>query len=163
MIFKLSIVLDQKDDIFKEIKCNAKMSLEELHHFIVKSFDLQKNELAAFYLTNDEWEQGEEIPLIAMQKNTIEMNSITLEQALKNHKLLYVNDFLNMWRFMITVENKENTKIEKPEIILSFGVMPKVAPNVQFISESSNEDFKEEEDIFGSEFDEYNEFTNDEY
>ena len=34
--------------------------------------------MAAFYLSNEEWEQGEEIPLLSMQEGSHEMKDITI-------------------------------------------------------------------------------------
>jgi hypothetical protein len=70
MIVKLSVILDHQSDVFREVKLDSSSSLLELHDFIVQVFELKKDEMAAFYLTNDDWEQNEEIPLIAMDANS---------------------------------------------------------------------------------------------
>jgi len=165
MIIKLSIILDHQSDVFREVKISSSSTLEELHHLIVQIFELQKDEMAAFYLTNEDWEQSEEIPLIAMDANSMEMNKLSINEIFSNHdKLLYVNDFLIMWRFMIeAVEKDENNTIDSPEVFLSFGKMPEDAPQVQFVSEEDpynlDDEFFDEEDE-----DEFNEFESyDEY
>ena len=157
--------MDHQSDVFREVKISSSSTLEELHHFIVQIFELQKDEMAAFYLTNEDWEQSEEIPLIAMDANSMEMNKLSINEIFSNHdKLLYVNDFLIMWRFMIeAVEKDENNTINSPEVFLSFGKMPEDAPQVQFVSEEDpynlDDEFFDEEDE-----DEFNEFESyDEY
>ncbi|MAD50692.1 MAG: hypothetical protein P8I29_07445 [Flavobacteriales bacterium] len=160
MTVKLNIVLDHNDDVFREIRINTDNTLEDLHKVIVSSFGLKPEEMAAFYLTNEEWEQGEEIPLIAMEPSSREMQNISVNDIFQNtEKLLYVNDFLILWRFMIEVEEIDELKeVEEAEVVLSFGNMPEEAPMVQFISDEDN--LTEEEDIFGDALDEFNEFEN---
>ena len=160
MTVKLNIVLDNNDDVFREIRINTDNTLEDLHKVIVSSFGLKPEEMAAFYLTNEEWEQGEEIPLIAMELSSREMQNISVNDIFQNtEKLLYVNDFLILWRFMIEVEEIDELKeVEEAEVVLSFGNMPEEAPMVQFISDEDN--LTEEEDIFGDALDEFNEFEN---
>ena len=160
MTVKLNIVLDHNDDVFREIRINTDNTLEDLHKVIVSSFGLKPEEMAAFYLTNEEWEQGEEIPLIAMELSSREMQNISVNDIFQNtEKLLYVNDFLILWRFMIEVEEIDELKeVEEAEVVLSFGNMPEEAPMVQFISDEDN--LTEEEDIFGDALDEFNEFEN---
>ena len=56
---------------------------------------------------------------------------------IKNNKLIYVYDFLNMWTFLIElVEVAEGIKgIDYPNIIFSKGEIPKKAPEKKFESE----------------------------
>ena len=120
MTVKLNVVLDHNDDVFREIIINTENTLEDLHKAIVSAFALKPEEMAAFYLTNEEWEQGEEIPLIAMEPNSREMQNISVNDIFQNtEKLLYVNDFLTLWRFMIEVEEIDEIKeveiAEEPE------------------------------------------------
>ena len=160
MTIKLNVVLDHNNDVFREILINTENTLEDLHKVIVSAFALKPGEMAAFYLTNEDWEQGEEIPLIAMQPNSREMQNISVNDIFQNtEKLLYVNDFLTLWRFMIEVEEIDEIKeVEEAEVLLSFGKMPDEAPSIQFISDE--ESWSEDEDIYGDTLDEFNEFEN---
>ncbi|MEC8610878.1 MAG: hypothetical protein VXY06_03890, partial [Bacteroidota bacterium] len=78
MTIKLSIVLDHKIDIFREINICSDSTLFTLHKYIVEIFNLEKNEMAAFYHTDDDWEQGQEIPLVSMRNNEKEMKDLFL-------------------------------------------------------------------------------------
>ncbi len=160
MIVKLNIVLDHNEDVFREILINTENTLEDLHNTIVSAFELKPKEIAAFYLTNEKWEQGEEIPLIAMEPSSREMQNIRVNDIFQNtDKLLYVNDFLTLWRFMIELEEIDEIKeVEEAEIVLSFGKMPLEAPTVQFISDE--ETWSEDGDIYDDTPDEFNEFEN---
>ena len=160
MTVKLNVVLDHNEDVFREIIINTENTLEDLHKAIVSAFELNPEEMAAFYLTNEEWEEGEEIPLIAMEPISREMQNISVNDIFQNtEKLLYINDFLTLWRFMIEVEEIDESKeVEEAEVILSFGKMPKEAPTVQFISDE--ESWSEDEDVYGDTLNEFNEFEN---
>lgn len=156
MIAHLRIILDHNNDIFRDIEIHCDDTLEQLHHAILSAFELSSEEMAAFYLSNSEWEQGEEIPLISMQEGTHEMGDMTVGTIFNTEesRLLYIQDFLLMWRFMIEVEElKETTPNDLPNTLLSFGEMPKEAPKVQFVSEEEKED-----DPYGDVLDEFNEF-----
>lgn len=160
MTIKISIVFDHQSDVFREIKIDSTSSLQDLHECIVQSFDLEKNEMAAFYLTNIDWEQGQEIPLIAMHNDATEMKDIQSKDIFQSHeKLLYVNNFLVMWRFMIEVVDIQlNETIESPQTLLSFGTMPQESPNIQFVSDETT--FSADEDFSDSDFDEFSEYDN---
>tara|TARA_B100000963_G_scaffold109444_1_gene95274 strand:- start:1598 stop:2092 length:495 start_codon:yes stop_codon:yes gene_type:complete len=160
MTVKLNVILDYKEDVFREILINTENTLEDLHEAIVNAFALNPEEMAAFYLTNEEWEQGEEIPLMAMQPNSREMQNISVNDIFQNtEKLLYVNDFLTLWRFMIEVEEIDEIKeVKEVEVLLSFGKMPDKAPTVRFISDQLN--YSDNEDVYEDMLDEFNDFEN---
>ena len=74
-------------------------------------------------------------------------------------KLLYVNDFLTLWRFMIEVEEIDEIKeVKEVEVLLSFGKMPDEAPTVQFVSDQLN--YSDNEDVYEDTQDEFNDFEN---
>ena len=74
--------------------------MEQLHFAIVEAFELEENEMASFYMTNDEFELLQEIPLFSIEdKNNsmLAMNEIVISSVLlsEGSQLLYVYDFLN--------------------------------------------------------------------
>ena len=78
-----------------------------MHFEIIDSLKLDKNEMASFYMTNDEFELLQEIPLFKIddkENSMLGMNEITVGAVFPevNSQLLYVYDFLKMWRFSIT-------------------------------------------------------------
>ena len=157
MTVHLRIILDHTNDIFRDILISSEDTLEQLHHAIVSAFKLNAEEMAAFYLTNEEWEQGEEISLLSMQEGSHEMKDITISAIFnkEDSRLLYIQDFLTMWRFMIEVEEllEKSTQKKLPATVLSFGEMPGEAPNLQFVSEE-----QKEHNPLGDELEDLNEF-----
>ena len=65
-MYKIRIILDTKKDIIRTILVEETIDLEILHKTIASSFGFAGQEMASFYRTDDEWTQGEEIPLFNM-------------------------------------------------------------------------------------------------
>ena len=69
----------------------------------------QGDQMASFYISNENWDKGEEITLMNMNigdDQTIKfMESITINEVFEEKKLkfLYVNDFLNMNIFYVEI------------------------------------------------------------
>jgi hypothetical protein len=146
MIYKIRIILDVKDDVFRDLIVDNSINLEELHYIIAKSFGFIGQEMASFYKTNKNWEQGEEIPLFDMSElgDAPTMNTYTLKDVLKNvnDKLIYIYDFMALWTFFVELtEIKEKCDKELPRITLSFGNVPEEVPEKEFKSENLNDDF----------------------
>ena len=109
----LEINLEHKDDIIREIEINPKKNLEFLHHSIIDVFGLKKNELASFYTVNNKLETRQEIPLLnfnSEDKDLIEMRNYKISSVLANEgdQVIYVYDFMKMWRFLITLKRRTN-------------------------------------------------------
>jgi len=164
-MYKIRIILDTQEDVIRTILVNDKITLEELHFSIAKSFGFDATEMASFYLTDDEWNQGEEIPLFNMSDNPVSlaMNTCILNEALPNiaDKLIYVYDFLKMWAFYVeVVEVSSETSEELPKTILTVGVVPDEAPEKEFVAEDLGDDPNEE---FNDEFESLDDFDFDNY
>ena len=145
MAYKIRIILDVEEDVFRDIVVNESTNLEDLHFFIAKSFGFNGQEMASFYKSNNEWEQGDEIPLFDMSEDDIDisMSNCLLNSVLKKtgDKLIYVYDFFSMWTFFVEL-SEITTKEEKdlPKIVLSFGHPPEKAPEKEFKAEKSYDD-----------------------
>jgi hypothetical protein len=110
--------------------------------------------MASFYRTDDEWNEGKEIPLFDMSEvgEEIFMKNCFIKNTIPNSgdKLIYVYDFLKMWTFYVEViEVSSDTQDNLPKTILSVGKIPTEAPEKEFIAEQSDQDF---EDEYGSNF-----------
>jgi len=154
MAYKFRVILDVEEDVFRDIIVSESINLEELHFTIAKSFGFKGQEMASFYRTDNEWEQGEEIPLFDMSEDGSSpsmQNCLTSETfKIKGDKLIYVYDFMAMWTFFIELTEIDNTTVkELPMIALSFGNVPDEAPEKEFTSEFLEED--DDIDIFNDE------------
>jgi hypothetical protein len=149
-MYKIRIILDTKEDVIRTILVDESVSLESLHATIAKSFGFEGQQMASFYRTDDEWNQGEEIPLFNMAEagEDISMQTCFINEILpkENSKLIYVYDFLKMWTFYVdVVEISSEIKENLPETILSFGEIPEKEPKKEFVVENFGDDFDDED------------------
>ena len=159
-MYKVRVILDTKEDVIRTISVNNAINLETLHFTIAKAFGFEGQEMASFYRTDEEWNQGEEIPLFNMAEAGmgISMATEVLHESLpeKNHKLIYVYDFLHMWTFYVEVVEITNEKIIDSKIVLSVGEMPSEAPEKEFKADDPEKDLEDEFDPFDDfDFNEY--------
>jgi len=157
MKYSITIYLESKEDIIRKIEIDSQNSLLELHKLIVDSFKLNKNELASFYSTNNDLELLEEIPLFSFEENNKSsiMEDTTIENILdiKSNRLIYIYDYMLMWRFLVELTDNKG-EIQKAVCIKSIGEIPEEAPEVIFDQSNKEESYDDsiyEED---SEYDE---------
>lgn len=162
-MYKIRVVLDSKEDVIRTVLVDEHINLESLHNTIAKAFGFKGQEMASFYNTDDEWNQGDEIPLFNMAEagEGISMQNCILKETLptENNKLIYVYDFLNMWTFYVEVVEISSEKNEDlPQTIMSVGEIPEEAPEKEFVADKLDED-EDDDDEFGhfDDFD-YNEY-----
>ena len=144
MIYKIRIILDTQEDIFRDIEIEQNSTLEDFHNTITQAFGFLGNEMASFYTCDELWNQDEEIPLFDTSENGSGvrlMNEITLEDILTEEapKLIYVYDFLSMWTFFVELADiveKEDGR-HYPNVLFSFGVLPDSPPEKKFESDPS--------------------------
>ena len=167
MIYRFRVILDNdtEDDIFRDLEIRETDSLEDLHNIITQSFGFDGSEMASFYVSNDQWDQGEEISLFDLSEDMSArlMNETTINDVVHEAqtKLIYVYDFLSMWTFYVElaeiVEEAETT--DYPNLMFVHGQIPDTAPDRLFEAESED-DFNEFEDDF--DVDDYNSLDFDE-
>ncbi|MCF6167461.1 hypothetical protein [Lutibacter sp.] len=150
MAYKIRVILDVENDVIRDIVIDKTINLEDFHLIIAKSFGFKGHEMASFYKTDNNWEQGEEIPLFDMSENgdSIAMNSFLVNDVFKNvgDKLIYVYDFMAMWTFFVELSEISEDEIKDFKITFSFGNTPDQAPEKKFIAEKLDADFDVFED-----------------
>lgn len=154
MIYRFRVILDVSEDIFRDIEIEASNTLEDFHNTITQSFGFDGQEMASFYVSNEAWEQGEEIALFDMGEKPGEIRTMSetlLEDTVweQQTKLIYVYDFLTMWTFL--VELAEITEPEPgqsyPNLMFAHGILPAEATEPEFKSENKNEDYDDFNDL----------------
>ncbi len=155
MIYRFRIILDNdtEDDVFRDLEIREDDTLEDLHNIITQSFGFDGSEMASFYLSNDTWEQGEEISLFDMSDgvNPVKLMNTTLINDVVHEaqtKLIYVYDFLSMWTFFVELAEivDEAEGFDYPNLMFVHGQIPDQAPDKNFEAED---------------FDDFNEFDDD--
>ncbi len=155
MAYKIRVILDVEEDVIRDIIVPKTITLDELHRIIAQSFGFKGLEIASFYKTTHEWEQGEEIPLCNMSddETAISMETCTINQVLKSKgdKLIYLYDFFAMWTFFVELSEVDIQTTQKlPAIAFSFGNTPDEAPAKTFTAEDNlgDSDFLDDESHF---------------
>lgn len=153
MIYRFRIILDAKEDIFRDLEIEASASLEDFHYAIAQAFGFGGSEMASFYTTNENWEQGEELPLLDMGEGTTPMAGKSLDQffTAENHHLIYVYDFLALWTFFVElmeVGEKQPTMLY-PNLVFAQGEVPEEAPEKAFSADEDALDFDEDDEEEG--------------
>lgn len=165
MVYRFRVILDAEEDVFRDIEMLQESTLEDLHNTIVQSFGFDGTEMASFYISDEEWNQGEEIHQFDMsgsEEGIRLMNETTLDSILSEDqtKLIYVYDFLKMWTFL--VELAQIAEIEEgrdyPNLMFVHGQIPENAPDKEFTAEG--EEGPEFDDEFG--LDDYDDLSFDE-
>ncbi len=142
MIYKIRIILDTEEDIFRDIEIESHYSLEDLHNTITQAFGFLGEEMASFYTCDDNWNQQEEIALFDMEEYGSAarlMKDTALTEILNEEtpKLIYVYDYLNLWTFFVELADiveKEDGR-SYPNLLFSFGELPDSPPEKSFESD----------------------------
>ncbi len=166
MIYRFRAILDHdsKEDIFRDIEIRKTDTFEDLFNVLTQSFGFDGSEMASFYISDDQWQQGQEIALFDMGENEDIrlMNETIIEDIVDEDqtKLIFVYDFLNMWTFLVElgeiVEEAQGT--DYPNLMFVCGQVPSEAPEKQFEADQSFEDDNENYRL-----DDYDELNFDEH
>jgi hypothetical protein len=133
-VIHLRVLIDYEKDVFRDIEIRSDDTFLTLHEMIQQAFGFDNSQMASFYVSNAEWEKGQEITLMEVMQpeedgepiwlmQDVELSKIIFE---KDQKLIYVFDFMVMWCFYIdaiSVHEVEDVVI-LPRITQEFGTTP---------------------------------------
>ncbi|MGB2165317.1 MAG: IS1096 element passenger TnpR family protein [Flavobacteriaceae bacterium] len=159
MIYRIRAILDTETDVIRDFEIEATATLEELHDAVSQSFGFAGNEMASFYRSDENWAQGEELPLVDMGVGEKPLNEKPLNKVLSENenRLIYVYDFLNLWTFFVELmETAEKDHLKGyPSLIFYHGEVPETPPDKDFVAqEGFHNELTEDEDSNENEFDE---------
>lgn len=153
MIYRFRVILDNDtdEDVFRDLEIRETDTLEDLHNIINQSFGFDGTEMASFYISDDTWNQGDEISLFDLSEdasvklmNETAINSIVHEMQTK---LIYIYDFYNLWTFYVELAEivDETEGADYPKLMFVKGQIPEVAPE-KFFEADDIDEFDEFED-----------------
>ena len=155
MVYRFRIILDNdtEDDVFRDIEIRETDTLEDLHNSITQAFGFDGIEMASFYVSDDAWNQGEEISMFDTGEGYDEVRTMA-ETAINDvvhemqTKLIYVYDFFNMWTFYVELAEivEESEGASYPNLMFVHGQIPTEAPQKSFEAENEDDDYDEFED-----------------
>jgi len=166
---KFRVLLDSEKDaeIFRDILIRDTDHFESFYNAIIRSFRFEGDQMASFYVSNDQWDKGHEISLMDMtyDDDSVDSPAAVMKNAVikdfleePDQKFILVYDFMRMWIFLIELIGYEKEGPESPKVVLSVGM----APPEDSRSAGENEQLfngdieQEDEDEFG-----FNEFDDD--
>ena len=156
MIYRFRVVLDNdtEEDVFRDLEIRETDTMEDLHNIITQSFGFDGMEMASFYISDDEWNQGEEIAMFDMSEagnEVMVMGQTIIKDVVHeaSQKLIYVYDFLSMWTFYVElaeiVDEAEGT--DYPNLMFVHGQIPDEAPDKTFEAQSYDAFDEFEDDV----------------
>lgn len=156
MIYRFRVVLDNdtEEDVFRDLEIRETDTMEDLHNIITQSFGFDGMEMASFYISDDEWNQGEEIAMFDMSEagnEVMVMGQTIIKDVVHeaSQKLIYVYDFLSMWTFYVElaeiVDEAEGT--DYPNLMFVHGQIPDEAPDKTFEAQSDDAFDEFEDDV----------------
>jgi len=139
MIYRLRVILDATIDCFRDIEIEGTANLEDFHNVIIQSFQLPGDEMASFYKSDDDWNQGQEYCLFDMSEGLApvqKMNTTTVNAVFSksSSRMIYIYDFLSMWTFLVELDDMvaKSDGAEYPQVVFSMGVLPDEAQDRSF-------------------------------
>ncbi len=144
MVYKIRIILDTKDDIFRDVEIKAKQTLWNLHLGIKSAFSLQGEELSAFNILEEDGTVVKSVPLEDMSDDGDGeiMSDIYIDEAFESvgDKAHFQYGLLDLWEFYCELIEiiDEKPAVNYPITIYRFGNVPLKAPGKNKSSQKSS-------------------------
>ncbi|MCA1761838.1 MAG: hypothetical protein ABR574_07655 [Cryomorphaceae bacterium] len=163
-VYRFRILLDHSEDILRDIEIDASASFMDFHEMIIKALGYSGLEMASFFMSNEDWDKGEEIALMDMaepgQESVKAMSDTKLNEMVmeKGDKMLFVYDFLRMWIYYVELVAVLKTEEagDLPKVVLAVGNPPN--ENAEPEMDMSDFDSYGDDDDYDDEFGDGSEF-----
>ena len=133
-LLKLRVLVDttEEEDVFRDIEIRDDQTFQEFHIAIQDAYGFDSTQMASFYMSNDEWDKGQEITLMLMDFDdgsaSLEMSKTKLSEFVneQGQKIIYVFDFMLMWCFYIELVKitEDWPGVEYPRCVHTYGEAP---------------------------------------
>ncbi len=159
---KFRVLLDSKEstEIFRDVIIPDSATFSDLYKISIESFGFKGDQMASFYMSNDEWDKGQEITLEDMsfgdeENSTPIMDKATVSEFIEapDQKIILVYDFIKMWIFLLELVAYEKETPSQPIIALTVGDAPK----------ENSRSGDDNDAMFAGEFEEFGEDEDDEF
>ena len=161
MVYKIRIILDTKDDIFRDIEIKDKQNLWNLHLGIKSAFTLMGEDLSLFNILDSEGTVVKTVPLEDMSDDGDGeiMSDVYINEAFEKigDKLHFQYGFMDLWEFFLELVEiiDEKPAVNYPITVFRFGNMPLKAPSKSSAKKTRNSTLPLADDEFGSFEDEF--------
>lgn len=183
MVYKIRVILDAKESIFRDICIKEKQTLWNLHLGIKSAFSLPGDELSSFYFSDDDWNELQSVPLEDMsdEGDGEIMSDIYLKEGFPEvgAKMRFQYGFMDLWEFFCELLEiiDEKPAVNYPITQFRFGNVPLKAPSktgvtTAKVSKTTDEmnfddlddvDFKDDTDDFDDDGDDFDDGYKDDF
>ena len=151
MRLKFRIILNVKEDVLRDIIVDSSTNLLEFSKIISDQFGFDSTEISTFHISNETWEQLEEIKIFKIddQDEIMDKAPISNYFVLNGDKMIFVYDFLNYWTFFVELHEIDELINSKSnfECINSVGNIPKEAPSDIYKNTDIVDNFDQDESL----------------
>ena len=133
-LYRFRVLMDDKSEAFRDIAIKSEQSFLDLHTAIKTAFGFTGGEMACFYVSDELWGKGPEIPLadLGFGQDGDEAPALMKDVRISDHmrstkqRYLYVYDFLQNWTFLVELVNAGEPAKGKhyPIMLLGHGEPP---------------------------------------
>ena len=133
-LYRFRITFEDYDDVVREIDVKSNQTFEDLHRAIHKSTGYNSDYPSSFYISNDQWNKGEEITFMPNQKRIDRgvalMDKVKLLSYIDDphQKFYYTFNFDRPFDFhveLMKITLSETPDVVYPAVIRSVGDAPK--------------------------------------
>ncbi len=132
-IYRFRVLIDHPSEAFRDIEIQSEQSFLDLHMAIKDAFAFIGQEMACFYVSDEEWGKGPEIPLADMGfAEEGHVPALMPEVLISDHirsttqRFVYAYDFLHMWMFMVELiaAGDPMPGVAYPRVVMTMGSAP---------------------------------------
>jgi len=133
-IYRFRVLIDHPSEAFRDIEIASEQTFLDLHKAIKDAFGFIGQEMASFYVSDQEWGKGPEIPLADLgfaeegEGGLAVMEEVLISDHIRStdQRFIYAYDFLHMWMFMVELiqANDPAPGVQYPRVIMSMGMAP---------------------------------------
>lgn len=156
MVYKIRIILDTKEDIFRDVEIREKQTLWNLHLGIKSAFSLMGEDLSLFSILDEEGTVVKTVPLEDMSDDGEGeiMSDVYITEVFENagDKIHFQYGFMDLWEFFCELVEiiDEKPAVNYPITVFRFGKMPLKAPAKSTAKSKKNSVSPMSDDDFGS-------------
>jgi len=132
-IYRFRVLIDHPSEAFRDIEIGSEQTFLDLHKAIKDAFAFIGHEMACFYVSDEEWNKGTEIPLADMgfaEEGAVPqlMDQVYISDHIRstNQRFVYAYDFLHMWMFMVELIHAGDPEkgVTYPKVVMTMGSAP---------------------------------------
>lgn len=144
MIYKIRIILDSKDNVFRDVEIKEKQTLWNLHLGIKSAFSLQGDELSTFNIIDEDGTILKSVPMEDMSEDGDGeiMSDVYIKEVFEKvgDKTHFQYGLLDLWEFFCELIeiNDEKPAVNYPITVYRFGNVPLKAPEKSAAANQKN-------------------------